>query len=72
MINQTVNKTEENCWIYKDEFADEESNHIPNPNIALLSLILLIGTCVIALALKKLRRSVFFGAYVNWNNSLCL
>jgi hypothetical protein len=34
-------------------------------NIALLSLILLIGTCTLALALKKLRRSIFFGAYVS-------
>jgi hypothetical protein len=38
--------------------------HSPEPNIALYSLILLVGTCVVALALKKLRRSMFFGAYV--------
>ena len=38
--------------------------HLPSPNIALMSLILVVGTCGMALALKKLRRSVFFGAYV--------
>jgi hypothetical protein len=44
---------------------NHSSKSSPSPNIALLSLILLIGTCVLALTLKKLRRSVFFGAYVN-------
>lgn len=39
--------------------------HAPEPNVALLSLILFLGTCAIALALKKLRRSNFFGSYVS-------
>lgn len=49
----------------ESSFYDQDSykNHTPEPNIALLSLILLVGTCVVALALKKLRRSMFFGAY---------
>ena len=34
------------------------------PNVALLSFLLLVGTCVIALGLKKFRRSKFFGSYV--------
>jgi hypothetical protein len=36
----------------------------PEPNIALISILLLIGTCTLALILKKLRRSPFFGSYV--------
>ena len=36
----------------------------PEPNLALISVSLLIGTCVIALVLKKLRRSRFFGSYI--------
>ena len=54
------------CKIYNFEESDKLINngYESSPNIALLSLILLIGTCVIALTLKKLRRSVFFGAYV--------
>jgi len=51
------------CFIYSNE--DQISEHKPQANIALLSLILLIGTCTLALALKKLRRSIFFGAYVS-------
>lgn len=39
-------------------------DHQPRPNIALLSLMLLIGTCSMALSLKKLRRSIFLGAVV--------
>ena len=50
------------CHLYYDD--DPPERRTQQPNIALLSLILLIGTCVIALALKKLRRSIFFGAYV--------
>lgn len=61
---------EENCIYYRIENSFDSGGvslskgYIPSPNIALLSLILLVGTCVLALALKKLRRSVFFGAYV--------
>ncbi len=63
-LNYTQRKSED-CPIYRDENYANEKNHVnPNPNIALLSLILMIGTCVIALVLKKLRRSMFFGAYV--------
>lgn len=40
----------------------------PEPNIALISIMLLIGTCVLALSLKKLRRSNFFGSYVLYLN----
>ena len=66
-----------NCSYYLIENADinfmnvnatstikASAHHVPSPNIALMSLMLVIGTCVMALALKKLRRSVFFGAYV--------
>jgi hypothetical protein len=34
------------------------------PNVALFSIILMVCTCAIALGLKKLRRSKFFGSYV--------
>lgn len=37
----------------------------PEPNIALISLILLVGTCTLALLLKKLRLSNFLGSYVS-------
>ena len=64
LFNHTLKKLED-CALYRDENYANEKNHVnPNPNIALLSLILMIGTCVIALVLKKLRRSMFFGAYV--------
>lgn len=52
------------CEMYDDDKRGTSNNAI-EPNIALLSLILLIGTCVMALTLKKLRRSIFFGAYVS-------
>ena len=61
---------DDNCIYYRIENNFDSGDvtlsktHVPSPNIALLSMILLIGTCVMALALKKLRRSVFFGAYV--------
>jgi hypothetical protein len=51
------------CLIYSND--DHISMEKKEANIALLSLILLIGTCTLALALKKLRRSIFFGAYVS-------
>jgi hypothetical protein len=54
--------TSRRCEIYGED--ERYKNYIPSPNIALLSLILLIGTCVLALSLKKLRHSVFFGSYV--------
>lgn len=53
-LNQTVDDLYAN-----HSFAREQ------PNVALLSMFLLIGTCTIALALKKLRRSKFFGSYVS-------
>lgn len=59
---KTYNETT-TCLIYSND--DKISDHKAEPNIALLSLILLIGTCTLALALKKLRRSIFFGAYVS-------
>jgi len=37
---------------------------VPEPNIALLSFMLVVGTCVMALFLKKLRRSNFFSSYI--------
>ncbi len=37
----------------------------PQPNIALISIMLLFSTCIIALYLKKLRRSIFFGSIVS-------
>jgi hypothetical protein len=56
---------EKECYVYEVERNDTEfSQHMQKPNIALLSLMLLIGTCCIALTLKKLRRSVFLGARV--------
>lgn len=48
------------CLLYSLEKVPQQ--HVPQPNIALLSLMLLIGTTVMALSLKKLRRSVFLGA----------
>ena len=54
-------------YINDTDINDPSSKHIPSPNKALLSLILLVGTCVMALTLKKLRRSVFFGAYVSYS-----
>lgn len=48
------------CLLYSVEKVPQQ--HVPQPNIALLSLMLLIGTTVMALSLKKLRRSVFLGA----------
>jgi len=70
LTNNYFNKTEDenDCIIYSNNDSNDEINHVPNPNIALLSMILLIGTCVIALMLKKLRRSIFFGAYVRKPN----
>ena len=62
-----------NCILYQEDHVEEikllsdTPNHYlrpSEPNVALFSLILLIGTCVIALGLKKLRRSKFFGSYV--------
>ena len=52
------------CSIYQNDDLSSDEPSTKSPNIALISLILLIGTCVVALLLKKLRRSMFFGAYV--------
>lgn len=43
---------------------NKKPDHIPVPNKALISFCLLIGTCALAMCLKKLRRSVFFGSYI--------
>jgi hypothetical protein len=40
------------------------SDEIQLPNKALLSFIILLGTCFIAMALKRFRRSNFFGRTV--------
>ena len=65
MSQVSTNITKSRCLIeYYDTEQVSHKTHSPEPNIALYSLILLIGTCVVALALKKLRRSMFFGAYV--------
>ena len=42
------------------------SNETQLPNKALLSFIILLGTCFIAVALKRFRRSTFFGRTVNF------
>lgn len=49
---------------YGEGFYDPHHKLPPEPNIALISLILLIGTCTLALLLKKLRLSNFLGSYV--------
>lgn len=58
------NITERKCV-----FINEENDLIarseppePSPNVALLSLMLMIGTFVLAICLKRLRRSIFLGA----------
>ena len=67
-ISNYTYKESTKCLLYINDtdINDPSSKHIPSPNKALLSLILLVGTCVMALTLKKLRRSVFFGAYVSY------
>ena len=52
------------CY-YEKKFELNSYGHEAQPNIALLSLSLCIGTCAIALALKKLRLSNFFSSYVS-------
>lgn len=49
---------------YNTSFAFTYDTHYPQPNIALISIILLFSTCAIALLLKKLRRSNFFGSII--------
>ena len=61
-VNNYINQ--DTCFLYKNIDEDDSMQHVAMPNRALISLLSLIGTCVIALALKKLRRSVFFGSYV--------
>jgi hypothetical protein len=58
------------CMMYdsNDSYYSKLSQKVPEPNIALISISLLIGTCALALILKKLRRSPFFGSYVSENN----
>ena len=48
-----------------EDYHYHNEKFMPEPNIALISFILLIGTCAMALYLKKLRRSNFFGSYVS-------
>ncbi|CAF0718290.1 unnamed protein product [Brachionus calyciflorus] len=57
------------CDLYEQNVSNKLGSHMASPNIALLSLILLIGTCCMALSLKKLRRSIFLGARVR--RTLC-
>ena len=52
------------CVLYQNSFETIDKTHRSTPNRALISFLLLIGTCALALSLKKLRRSVFFGSYV--------
>lgn len=46
------------------------SEEVQLPNKALLSLIILLGTCFIAVALKRFRRSKFFGRTVRFHLSV--
>jgi hypothetical protein len=72
-------KNDEDFFIFNESYSifgeyDNDVNHhyhyantgkfVPEPNIALISFMLVIGTCVMALLLKKLRRSNFFGSYI--------
>jgi len=63
--NDTTN-LDNMTWLKQNEplYLKKEKYSKPEANIALISLLLLIGTCAVALFLKKLRRSKFFGAYV--------
>ncbi|RNA18758.1 anion exchange 2-like isoform X2, partial [Brachionus plicatilis] len=58
------NITEKECIFTREEneFIARSEPRLPSPNVALLSLILMIGTFAIAICLKKLRRSIFLGA----------
>lgn len=72
--NITASYAESNATlIYSSKCANADYNmykvkSIPEPNIALISIMLLFGTCILALGLKKLRRSNFFGSYVILEN----
>jgi hypothetical protein len=66
--NVTNEDSSLSCGFYQSVLARSDlADNRPQPNIALLSLILLIGTCCMALSLKKLRRSIFLGAVVSGN-----
>ena len=58
----TANSATSRCVISTYKY---KTKTLPEPNIALISFLLIICTCVLALALKKLRRSNFFGSYVS-------
>ncbi|CAF0838647.1 unnamed protein product, partial [Brachionus calyciflorus] len=64
--NNSTNTTEfhTNNRCFQMDTIYQLDNKPAEPNIALISLILLIGTCAMALLLKKLRRSNFFGSYI--------
>lgn len=67
--NQTIlynpSSVNKQCLLYMNSTEETEfTMHISSPNRALISFLSLTGTCVIALTLKKLRRSVFFGSYI--------
>ena len=53
-------------WLDYDLNGSEKIYETAKPNIALLSVILLMSTCFMALLLKKLRRSNFLGSYVSF------
>jgi hypothetical protein len=58
----------ENCNLNEMYTTNTTSNYNDvkyEPNVALISTFLLILTCILALILKKLRRSAFFGSYVS-------
>lgn len=67
--NQSSNYYNHSTYLFGCPNNDHDTlnkvQHVPEPNIALISLILLVNTCGIALLLKKLRRSNFFGSYVS-------
>lgn len=59
------NISQKECFytIEENEFIARSEPRAPSPNVALLSLMLMIGTFALAICLKKLRRSIFLGAW---------
>ena len=68
--NTTILADLTDCEKYQSHFKSPSPTKENQPNVALISMTLLLGTCAIALALKKLRRSSFFGSYVRKSESL--
>jgi hypothetical protein len=55
----------QNDYCGKNNTSSDYKYTVPEPNIALISMILLIGTCFLALGLKELRNSKFLPGFVS-------